>query len=64
MSPFVSKAQQRWGNSPAGHKALGNKGVQEWNQATGGQPLPERKGLTKKAKAVKKLKGAMKRFKA
>lgn len=33
--PFVSKAQQRWGNSPAGIKALGGKkNVAEWNRAT------------------------------
>lgn len=33
--PFVSKAQQRWGNSTAGIKALGGKkNVAEWNRAT------------------------------
>ncbi len=41
--PFVSKAQQRWGNSPAGHAALKDKGVQEWNDASKGLKLPERK---------------------
>lgn len=38
--PFVSKAQARWGNSPAGHKALGD--VDEWNHATDFSSLPER----------------------
>lgn len=33
--PFKSKAQQRWGNSPAGLKALGGKAkVSEWNSST------------------------------
>lgn len=43
--PFVSKAQVRWGNSPAGRKALGASGVQEWNAATKGKSLPERKSV-------------------
>lgn len=38
--PFVSKAQARWGNSPAGRRALGN--VAEWNHATNFATLPER----------------------
>lgn len=41
--PFKSKAQQRWGNSSAGQKALGKAGVKEWNKATTGKRLPERK---------------------
>ncbi len=40
--PWKSGAQRRWGNSPAGHKALGAKGVHEWNEATKGKNLPER----------------------
>lgn len=40
--PFVSQAQQRWGNSPAGRKALGKKGVAEWNASTKGKSLPEK----------------------
>jgi hypothetical protein len=40
--PFVSKAQERWGNSPAGKKALGKKGVEEWNAASKGKKLPEK----------------------
>lgn len=49
MAPFVSKAQERWGNSPAGKKALGAEGVKEWNGATKGKKLPEKLG-----KAIKK----------
>ena len=45
--PFVSDAQRRWGNSPAGQKALGKKGVAEWNAATAGKSLPERKSKKK-----------------
>ena len=42
--PFLSKAQQRWGHSPAGIKALGGKqAVHEWDQATNFGSLPERK---------------------
>lgn len=37
--PWVSKKQQAWGNSPAGHKALGDKGVKEWNNASGNLPM-------------------------
>lgn len=41
--PFKSKAQQKWGNSPAGVKALGGKKkVAEWNAATKGKKLPAR----------------------
>lgn len=39
--PFVSKAQERWGNSPAGRKALGSK-LSEWNSATKGRKLPNK----------------------
>jgi hypothetical protein len=41
LMPWKSKAQERWGNSPAGHKALGDSGVNEWNQASKGKKLPE-----------------------
>lgn len=40
--PWVSAAQRRWGNSPAGHKALGDAGVSEWNAASKGSDPPER----------------------
>lgn len=60
MSPFVSKAQQRWGNSPAGQKALGGKDkVAEWNGATK-SAIPERKGPTKEQKSKAKLVRGMK----
>ena len=32
--PWKSKKQAAWGNSPSGVKALGAKGVKEWNNAT------------------------------
>lgn len=51
--PFVSDAQRRWGNSPAGKKALGGqKAVDEWNASTKGLDLPERKAPKKKAAPV------------
>ena len=40
--PAKSKAQLRWVNSPAGHKALGESGVKEWDAATKGKKLPEK----------------------
>jgi len=45
--PWVSAAQRRWGNSPAGHRALGDAGVNEWNAASKGQHPPERAMKTK-----------------
>jgi len=39
---FKSEAQRRWGNSPAGKKALGGQAaVNEWNAASKGKKLPE-----------------------
>ena len=41
--PFTSKAQSRWGNSPAGLRALGGKDkVDEWNTSTDIGSLPEK----------------------
>lgn len=41
--PFVSDDQRKWGNSPAGLKALGGHAkVSEWNQSTKGRDLPKR----------------------
>lgn len=41
--PWKSQAQRKWGNSPAGIKALGGKkNVEEWNKATKGKKLPQR----------------------
>jgi hypothetical protein len=39
--PFKSLAQLRWGHSPAGKEALGNK-LPEWDKATKGLKLPAR----------------------
>lgn len=55
--PFKSKAQERWGNSLAGRKALGAAGVQEWNQASKGLPLPEKVSAKPKKKAKGKRPG-------
>ena len=48
--PFVSRAQQRWGNSPVGRKALGGQAaVDEWNDATPkGDSVPQRVGKINK----------------
>lgn len=40
--PWKSAAQRRWGNSPSGHEALGDAGVNEWNAASKGQKVPEK----------------------
>ena len=41
--PWKSQTQRKWGNSPAGIKALGGKkNVEEWNKATKGKKLPQR----------------------
>jgi hypothetical protein len=40
--PWKSEAQRRWGNSPAGIKALGGKKkVKEWNESSKGKKRPE-----------------------
>jgi len=51
--PAKSKSQLRWVNSPAGHEALGDKGVKEWDTASKGLKLPEKVGK-KKAKGPSK----------
>jgi hypothetical protein len=40
--PWKSKAQEAWGNSPAGEEALGTEGVKHWNEATKGKKLPRK----------------------
>lgn len=50
--PAKSKAQLRWVNSPAGHKALGNAGVKEWDAASKGLKLPEKVKTVKKQKEI------------
>jgi hypothetical protein len=52
--PWVSAAQRRWGNSPSGHRALGDAGVSEWNAASKGQHPPERAMHTKTVDLGKK----------
>jgi hypothetical protein len=40
--PWKSVQQRKWGNSPAGHAALGDAGVKEWNDASKGQRVPNK----------------------
>lgn len=58
MTPWESKAQARWGHSPAGVKALGGKkNVAEWDASTKGLKLPARVGKKKyKMKVDNKIK--------
>ncbi len=42
--PYESKAQERWAHTEEGTKALGGKKkVHEWDEATKGKKLPEKK---------------------
>lgn len=52
--PAKSKAQLRWVNSPSGQKALGASGVKEWDEASKGLKLPERKGSMISARRKRK----------
>jgi hypothetical protein len=45
--PWKSTAQARWGHSPSGKKALGSKGVAEWDAATPKGSLEGTKGSKK-----------------
>lgn len=42
--PWKSEQQRKWGNSPAGVKALGKSTVSEFNKASKGMDMPENKG--------------------
>jgi hypothetical protein len=53
MAPWASDSQRRWGNSKAGRKELGKKGVEEYNEKSKGKEMPE-KVKAKKKKAGKK----------
>lgn len=55
--PWKSASQQKWGNSPAGVKALGAAGVKEWNAATRGKKLPKRKTKQPSVKLSSLIKG-------
>jgi len=47
--PFVSEAERRWGHTKEGEKALGGPAaVHEWDEATKGKDLPERKNMKDK----------------
>lgn len=42
--PYKSRAQEAWAHTPEGMKALGGSAkVAEWDSATKGMKLPERK---------------------
>lgn len=42
--PYKSEQQRKWAHSPSGQKALGKKGVEEWDRASKGLKLPKRAG--------------------
>ena len=51
--PYQSDAQRRWAHTPSGEKALGGPAkVAEWDSASKGMKLPERKKPTSKARAL------------
>jgi hypothetical protein len=55
--PYRSKSQARWAHTPAGIKALGGPDkVAEWDAATGGRKLPERKS---RRESIKKAMSAV-----
>lgn len=44
MAPYASDKQRKWAHTAAGIKALGGKAkVDEWDRASKGKRLPERK---------------------
>lgn len=68
--PWKSKKQEAWGNSPAGHEAMGKDKVNEFNAASKGMKLPERIGKNgagvlsaSKPKGIDRLKSAYKKMK-
>ena len=50
--PWKSDAQRRWGHTAAGMKALGKKGVEEFDKASKGKLLPEK---ARKLEAMKRV---------
>jgi hypothetical protein len=47
--PYQSQAQRRWAHTKQGTKDLGGAAkVKEWDQASKGKSLPEKKKPTKK----------------
>lgn len=50
--PWQSAKQERWGNSPAGKKALGAAGVAEWNAASKGKKFGPRKPAVRTGKNI------------
>jgi hypothetical protein len=62
MSPFRSKAQQRWAYSKAGQEALGEKKLEEFEQATNFDRLPEK--VAKKKRKKKSYREVLREMKA
>jgi hypothetical protein len=64
--PFKSDAQRRWAHTEAGKEALGGAAkVAEWDSASKGMNLPERKGPSSIAETFDRLRpggGAKTRF--
>jgi hypothetical protein len=59
--PWTSKAQQKWGHTAAGIKALGGpSSVNEWDSATDFGSLPERKDPMADKKPQHWITGAVK----
>ncbi len=58
--PWKSKKQEAWGNSDSGKKAMGEKSVQEFNQASKGKKMPERAPM-QKGKPLIDMSGMMKK---
>ena len=52
--PYKSDAQRRFFNSPAGKKKVGEKTVNEFNEATKGKSLPEKAAKKKSLPENKK----------
>ena len=54
IMPYKSKAQERWAHTKEGKKALGGEAaVEEWDKATKGKKLPERKSKKRVQKNYK-----------
>lgn len=52
--PYKSKAQERWAHTKEGKKALGGEtAIEEWDKATKGKKLPERKSKKRVQKNYK-----------
>lgn len=55
--PYKSDAQRGWAHTPAGMKALGPAKVAEFDRASKGMDLPERKSIGEILKDHRKKRG-------